>query len=135
MCACGAFRPTDRTPLVKMRAVRNPVCDAPKASSAKKEHRSNVVMPDTVYNFVWQMSRCLARQAEQSKTRRRVDTTDRCQKFTKMNHFSVGECDLRLWRDTVMVPSGHWKGKLARVYRCQLVRRPENQHWDRKAVD
>ena len=35
--ACGAFRPTDRTRLIKMRAVRNPVCDAPKAPSANAE--------------------------------------------------------------------------------------------------
>ena len=35
--ACGAFRPTDRTRLIKMRAVTNPVCDAPKAPSANAE--------------------------------------------------------------------------------------------------
>ena len=32
--ACEAFRPTNRTRLIKMRAVRNPVCNTPKASSA-----------------------------------------------------------------------------------------------------
>ena len=35
--ACGSFRPTDRTRLIKMRAVRNPVCDAPKAPNANAE--------------------------------------------------------------------------------------------------
>ena len=35
--ACGAFRPTDRTRLIKVRAVRKPVCDTPKASSANAE--------------------------------------------------------------------------------------------------
>ena len=34
MGACGAFRPTDRTRLIEMRAVQNTVCDTPKASSA-----------------------------------------------------------------------------------------------------
>ena len=48
-------------------------------------------------------------QAEQSKTRRCVDTADKS--------------------------SGHWKGKLARVCRCRIVwRRPENQRWDRKLL-
>ena len=32
-----AFRPTDRTRLNEMRAVKNPVCDTPKASSANAE--------------------------------------------------------------------------------------------------
>ena len=35
--SCGAFRPADRTRLIKMRAVRNPVCDAPKAPSSNAE--------------------------------------------------------------------------------------------------
>ena len=38
--ACGAFRPTDRTRLIKMTAVRNPVCNTPKASSANAEKNS-----------------------------------------------------------------------------------------------
>ena len=37
VCACGASRPTDRTRLNEMRAVRNPVCNTPKASSANAE--------------------------------------------------------------------------------------------------
>ena len=35
--ACEAFRPTDRTRLIKMIAVRNTVCDTPKASSDNAE--------------------------------------------------------------------------------------------------
>ena len=59
--------------------------------------------------------------------------------FTKLSHFrepqKAGECSLRLWRGTVMVSSGHWRGKLARVFRCRLVwRRPENQRWDIKLL-
>ena len=35
--ACEAFRPTDRTRLNEMRAVKNTVCDTPKASRANAE--------------------------------------------------------------------------------------------------
>ena len=81
-----AFRPTDRTRLIKMRAVRNPVCDAPKAPNAnaerterasqKVEKRSRTsrswfegvsvervykVMPDRMRNCAWQITRRLAR--------------------------------------------------------------------------
>ena len=84
--ACGAFRPTDRTRLIKMRAVRNPVCDAPKAPSANAERnerasqkvekrfrtsrswfegvsveRVYTVMPDRMRNCAWQITRRLAR--------------------------------------------------------------------------
>ena len=38
--ACEAFRPTDRTRLNEMRAVKNTVCDTPKASSANGERIS-----------------------------------------------------------------------------------------------
>ena len=37
MGACEAFRPTDRTRLNEMRAVKNSVCDTPKASNVKAE--------------------------------------------------------------------------------------------------
>ena len=92
--ACEAFRPTDRTRLIKLRAVRNPVCNTPKASSAnagrierasqKVEKRSRTsrswfegvsvervckVMPDTVRNCAWQITRRLARPG-QDETRR-----------------------------------------------------------------
>ena len=79
-----AFRPTDRTWPIGMRAVRNPVCGTQKASSAnagarasqKFEKRSRTsrswfegvsvervckVMPDTVRNCAWQRTRRLAR--------------------------------------------------------------------------
>ena len=79
--ACEAYRPTDRTRLNEMRAVKNPVCNTPKASSAnagrierasqKVEKRSRTsrscfegvsvervfkVMPDTVRNCAWQIT-------------------------------------------------------------------------------
>ena len=84
-----AFRPTYRTRLNEMRAVKNPVCNTPKASSAnagrierasqKVEKRSRTskpwfervsvervckVMPDRVRNCAWQITRRLARQDE-----------------------------------------------------------------------
>ena len=37
VCAYEAIRPTERTRLNEMRAVKNPVCDTPKASSANAE--------------------------------------------------------------------------------------------------
>ena len=49
-------------------------------------------------------------------------------KFTKMNHFTDGEGNLRLRRNAVLVPRGRWKCKLVRVCRCRIGwRRPENQ--------
>ena len=46
---------------------------------------------------------------------------------TEMSHFrepqKAGECSLRLWRGTVMVSSGHWRGTLARVRRCRDAQR------------
>ena len=143
-----------------MRAVKNTVCDTPKASSAnaerierasqKVEKRSRTsrswfegisvervckVMPDTVCNCAWQTSRRLARpgRAKQNEASRRHN--GQVSKFTKMNHFTDGEWNLRLWRDAVMVSSGQRKGKLARVCRCRIVwRRPGNQRWDRKPL-
>ena len=98
--ACGAFRPTDRTRLIKMRAVQNTVCDTPKASSVNGERierarrlrndpeprdRGSKGYRPNVY-AKWCQTRCvtvrgryhaaLRGQAEQSRTRRRVDTTD-----------------------------------------------------------
>ena len=97
----GWFRPTDRTRLNEMRAVKNPVCDTPKASnvnaerieqaSQKVEKRSRTsrswfegvsvecackVMPDTVRNCAWQINTppCEARQ---SKAERGVASTQR----------------------------------------------------------
>ena len=158
--ACEAFRPTDRTRLNEMRAVKNTVCDTPKASSANAERierasqmvekRSRTsrswfegisvervckVMPDTVCNCAWQTSRRLARpgRAKQNKASRRHN--GQVSKFTKMSHFTNGEWSLRLWRDTVMVSSGYRRDKLARVCRCRLVwRRPGNQRRDEKPL-
>ena len=154
--ACEAFR----TRLNEMRAVQNTVCDTPKASSANAERierasqmvekRSRTsrswfegisvervckVMPDTVCNCAWQTSRRLARpgRAKQNEASRRHN--GRVSKFTRMNHFTDGEWSLRLWRDAVMVSSGHCKGKLARVCRCRIVWRcPENRRLDRKPL-
>ena len=126
--ACEAFRPTDRTRLNEMRAVKNPVCDTPKASSAnagrierasqKVEKRSRTsrswfegtpvervckVMPDTVRNCAWQTSRRFARpgRAKQNEASRRHN--GQVSEFTKMNHFTDGEWNLRLWRVTEMM--------------------------------
>ena len=77
----------------------------------------------------------LCEQAKQSKTRRRVRHNGHVSKFTKMNHFTDVEWNLRLRRTAVLVPRGHWKCKLARVCRCRIGwRRPENQRWDRKLL-
>ena len=157
--ACAAFRPTDRTRLINMRAVRNPVCNTPKASSANagRIERANQkvdkgsrtsrswfegvsvervykVMPDRMRNCARQKSRRLARpgRAKQNEASRRHN--GQVSKFTKMNHFTDGEWNLRLWRDAVMA-SGHWRGTLARVCRCRLIRRrPENQRRDRNLL-
>ena len=164
--ARGAFRPTDRTRLIKMRAVKNPVCNTPKASSAKAgrieqaiqkvEKRSRTsrswfervsverickMMPDTVRNCAWQITRRLARPGRMKQVKRPCGRSHNGQvsEFTELNHFKepqkAGECILRLWRGTVMVSSGHWRGTLARVRRCRpICGRPENQRWDRKPL-
>ena len=158
-----AFRPTDRTRLIKMRAVKNPVCITPKASSVnagrierasqKVEKRSRTsrwkvsvervckVMPDTVRNCAWQITRRLARPGRMKLVERPCGRLRNGQvsEFTELNHFrepqKAGEWSLRLWRGTVMVSSGHWRGTLARVRRCRPIwRRPENQRWDRKPL-
>ena len=155
-----AFRPTDRTRLIKMRAVKNLVCNTPKASSANAgrierasqmvEKRSRTsrswfegisvervckVMPDTVCNCAWQTSRRLARPGRAKQNEASHRHNGQVSKFTKMNHFTDGEWNLRLWRDAVMVSCGHCKGKLARICRCRIVWRcPENQRWDRKLL-
>ena len=104
MGACEAFRSTDRTRLNDMRAVQNTVSDTPKASSANAERierASQMVEKRSRTSRTWfegisgrtcmqsdARPRCvtvrgrhhaaLRGQAEQSKTRRRVDTTDKC---------------------------------------------------------
>ena len=96
--ACAAFRPTDRTWLNELRAVNYSVCDTPKASnvnaerieraSQKVEKRSRTsrarfegvsvervckVMPDTVRNCAWQITRRL----RQCKAEQGVASTQR----------------------------------------------------------
>ena len=96
--ACAAFRPTDRTRLNELRAVNYSVCDTPKASnvnaerieraSQKVEKRSRTsrarfegvsvervckVMPDTVRNCAWQITRRL----RQCKAEQGVASTQR----------------------------------------------------------
>ena len=161
-----AFRPTDRTRLIEMRAVKNLVCNTPKASSVnagrierasqKVETRSRTsrswfekvsvervckVMPDTVRNCAWQITRRLARPGRMKQIERPCGRPHNGQvsKFTELNHIrepqKADEWSLRLWRGTVMVSSGHCRGTLARVRRCRLIwRRPENQRWDRKPL-
>ena len=154
--ACEAFR----TQLNDMRAVQNTVSDTPKASSANAERTERAsqmveersrtsrpwfegmsvervckVMPDTVRNCAWQTSRRLARpgRAKQNETSRRHN--GQVSRFTKVNHFTDGEWNLRLWMNAHLVPRGHWKCKLVRVCRCRIGwRRPENQRWDRKLL-
>ena len=100
------------------------------------------VMPDTVCNCAWHTSRRLARPGRVKHVERPCGRLRNCQEseFTEMSHFrepqKAGECSLRLWRGTVMVSSGHWKGKLVRVCRCRIFwKRPENQRWDRKLLN
>ena len=93
------------------------------------------VMPDRMRNCAWQITRRLARpgRAKQNEAARRHNV--QVSKFTKMNHFTDGEWSLRLWRDAVMVPGGHRRGKLARVCRYRPIwSYPENQRWDRKSL-
>ena len=148
-----AFRPTDRTRLVEMRAVKNPVCNTPQASSAnagrieqasqKVEKRSRTsrtcfegvsvervskVMPDTVRNCAWHITRRLAGPGRMKQAERPCGRSHNGQvsEFTELNHFrepqKAGEWSLRQWRSTVMVSSG------------PVWRRPENQRWDRKPL-
>ena len=112
--ACEAFRPTDRTRLNEMRAVKNTVCDTPKASSAnaerteqasqKVEKRSRTsrswferiwvervykVMPDRMRNCAWQITRRLARPGRMKHVERPCGRLRNGQvpEFTEMSHF------------------------------------------------
>ena len=127
MGACEAFRSTDRTRENEVRAVRNTVCNTPKASSANAERierasqmvekRSRTsrswfegalvervcnVMPDMLCNCAWQTSRRFARsgRAKQNEASRRHN--GQVSEFTKMNCSTEpqedGEWNLRLWR-------------------------------------
>ena len=159
--ACEAFRPSDRTRLSEMRAVQNTVNDTPKASSANAERierasqmvekRSRTsgpwfegmtvervckVMPDTVRNCAWKTSRRLARpgRAKQNEASRRHN--GHVSKFTKMDHFTDVEWNLRLRRNAVLVSRGHWKCKLVRVCRCRIGwRRLRESTLGQKVVD
>ena len=106
--------PTDRTRLNEVRAVKNPVCNTPKASSAnagrierasqKVEKRSRTsrswfegvsvehvckVMPDTVRECAWQITRRLARPGRMKQTKRPCGRARNGQvsEFTELNHF------------------------------------------------
>ena len=158
--ARGAFRPTDNSRLNEMRAVQNTVSDTPKASSANAEgierasqkvekrfrtsrswfqgvsvERVCKVMPDRMRNCAWQITRRFARpgRAKPNEASRRHN--GQVSKFTKINHLTDGEWNLRLRRNAVLVPRGHWKCKLVRVCRCRPIWRcPENQRLDRKPL-
>ena len=164
--ACGAFRQTDRTRLIKVRAVRNPVCNTPKVSnvnaegieraSQKVEKRSRTsrswfegvtvqrvckVQTDRMRKCAWQITRRLARPSRMQHVERLCGRAHNGQvsEFTEMSRFrepqKVGECSVRLWKVTVKVSSGHWRGVLARVRRCRPIwRRPVNQRWGRKSL-
>ena len=109
-----AFRPTDRTRLIEMRAVKNPVCNKPKASSVNAgrierasqqvEKRSRTsrswfegvsvervckMMPDTVRNCAWQKTRRLARPGRVEQIERPCGRLRNGQmsEFTELNHF------------------------------------------------
>ena len=136
-----------------MRAVKNPVCNTPKASSVnagrierasqKVEKRSRTsrswfegvsvervckVMPNTVRKCAWQITRRLAREKQVERPCGRSHNGQVSQ-FTKLNHFrerqKAGEWSPRLWRGTVMVSSGHWRGALPRVRICRPIWRPQ----------
>ena len=111
--ACEAFRPTDRTRLIKMEAVKNPVCNSPKASSAnaerieqasqKVETRSRTsrswfegvsverfckVMPHAVRSCAWQITCRLARPRRMKHVERLCGRPHNGQvsEFTELNH-------------------------------------------------
>ena len=99
------------------------------------------VMPDRMRNCAWQITRRLARPGRMKHVERPCGRLRNGQvsEFTEMSHFrgpqKAGECSLRLWRGTIMVSRGHWKGKLVRVCGCRIGWRcPENQRWDRKLL-
>ena len=74
-------------------------------------------------------------QAEQGKNEASRRHNGQVTKFTKMNHFTDGEWNLRLWRNAVMVPRGHWKCKQAGICRCRIGWRcTESQRCDRKLL-
>ena len=168
-----AFRPTDRTRLIEIRAVKKPVCKTPKASSVnagrierascevEKQSRTSrswfegvsvdrvcKVIPDTVRNCAWQRTRLLVKPGRVKQIERPCGRSHNGQvsEFAELNHFREpkkagdmsklhDEWSLRLWRGTIMVSSGHWRGTPARVRRCRpILRRPENQRWVRKLL-
>ena len=150
-----------RTRLSEMRAVQNTVSDTSKASSANAERIERMsqmvekqsrtsrpwfegltvervckVMPDTVRNCAWKTSRRLARpgRANQNEASRRHN--GHVSKFTKMNHFTDVEWNLRLRRNAVLVPRGHWKCKLVRSLQVQnRLEAPRESRLGQKADD
>ena len=99
------------------------------------------VMPNTVLKCAWQITRRLARPGRVKRIERPFGRIRNRQvsEFTKLNHSTepqkADEWSLRLWRDTVTVSSGHWRGTLARVRRCRPIwKRPESQRWSRKLL-
>ena len=92
-------------------------------------------MLDTVQNCAWQRTRHFARPGRAKQNEASCRHNGQVSKFTKMNHFTDGEWNLRLWRDAVIVSSEHWRGTSARVCRCRPIWRcPENQRMDRKPL-
>ena len=94
--ACEAFRPTDRTRLKEMRAVKNLVCDTPKASSASAERIERASQKVEKRSRTWRPGR-----AKQNDASRRHN--GQVSEFTKMNHSMEpqkdGEWSMRLWRE------------------------------------
>ena len=112
--ALEANGPTDRTRLIKMRAVKNPVCNTPKASSTNAERierasyevekrtrtlrtwfegvsvdRVCKVMPDTVRNCAWRATRRLVRSGRVKQIERPCGRShnDQVSEFAELNHF------------------------------------------------
>ena len=95
-------------------------------------------MPDRMRNCAWQITRRLARPGRIERPCGRL-RNGQVSEFAEMSLFrepqKAGECSLRLWRGTIMVSRGHWRGTQSRVRRCRPIWRcPENQRWDRKLL-
>ena len=126
--ACETFRPTDKTRLNVLRAIRNPGCDAPKTLSANVACK---VMPDTVRNCVTDITPLC--EARQSKAKRGVASTQRTSVKVHQDESFHG------WRMEPETVEGHSHGvkwtqerqpnESLQVPTCW--KRPKNQLWDR----
>ena len=115
-----ALRSTERTRLIEMRAVKNPMCNTPKASSVnagrierasqKVEKRFRTsrswfervsvervckVMPDTLRNCAWQITRRFARPGRVKHVERPCERlrSGQVSEFTELDHFRAPQKD------------------------------------------